>query len=75
MNRPASPADLAQLDALLLAPGEKAPHGTGIGAAGVGIGDRKWRQTRSPARYPEVSDAELLVLTFRPAIPAASVMP
>ena len=30
---------LAQLDAPLVAPGEKAPHGAGIGAAGVGIGD------------------------------------
>ena len=32
---------LAQLDALRFAPGEKAPHGTGIGAAGVGVG-RSW---------------------------------
>ena len=31
--------DLAQLDPLLLAPSQKAPHGTGIGAAGVGVGD------------------------------------
>ena len=30
---------LAELDFLLFAPSEKAPHGTGIGAAGVGIGD------------------------------------
>ena len=30
---------LAKLNALRLAPGEKAPHGAGIGAAGVGIGD------------------------------------
>ena len=30
---------LPQLDALLLAPGKKAPHGPGIGAAGVGVGD------------------------------------
>ena len=30
---------LAKLDALRFAPGEKAPHGAGIGAAGVGIGD------------------------------------
>ena len=28
--------DLTELDALRFAPGEKAPHGTGIGAAGVG---------------------------------------
>ena len=27
--------DLAELDALRFAPGEKAPHGAGIGAAGV----------------------------------------
>ena len=27
---------LAQLDPLIFAPGEKAPHGMGIGAAGVG---------------------------------------
>ena len=31
--------DLAQLDPLLLAPSQKAPHGTRIGAAGVGVGD------------------------------------
>ena len=30
---------LAQLDLLLFAPGEKAPHGMGIGAAGVGTGE------------------------------------
>ena len=30
---------LAQLDPLLFAPGEKAPHGMGIGAAGVGVGE------------------------------------
>ena len=30
---------LAELNALRFAPGEKAPHGAGIGAAGVGIGD------------------------------------
>ena len=31
--------DLVELNALFFAPGEKAPHGTGIGAAGVGVGD------------------------------------
>ena len=31
--------------------------------------DRKWRQTRKPARYPEVSDAELLALTFPAGYP------
>ena len=31
--------------------------------------DRKWRQTRKPARYPEVSAAELLVLTFPAGYP------
>ena len=30
---------LAQLDPLLFEPGEKAPHGLGIGAAGVGVGE------------------------------------
>ena len=30
---------LAQLDPLLFEPGEKAPHGMGIGAAGVGVGE------------------------------------
>ena len=30
---------LAELDALRFAPGEKAPHGAGIGTAGGGIGD------------------------------------
>ena len=30
---------LAQLDLLLFAPGEKAPHGMGIGAAGGGVGE------------------------------------
>ena len=40
MKRPASPRrHLTELDALRFAPGEKAPHGAGIGAAGVGIGD------------------------------------
>ena len=37
---PAQPRrDLAQLDLLLLVPSQKTPHGTGIGAAGVGVGD------------------------------------
>ena len=31
--------DLAQLDSLFFAPGEESPHGTGVGVAGVGIGD------------------------------------
>ena len=31
--------DLGELKALILAPGEEAPHHTRIGAAGVGIGD------------------------------------
>ena len=31
--------DLAQFDSLVLAPGEEAAHGTGIGAAGMGVGD------------------------------------
>ena len=31
--------------------------------------DRKWRQTRKPTRYPEVSDAELLALTFPAGYP------
>ena len=32
---------LAQLDLLLFAPGEKAPHGMGIGATGVGeVGEK-----------------------------------
>ena len=30
---------LAQLDPLLFAPCEKSPHGMGIGAAGVGVGE------------------------------------
>ena len=30
--------DLTELDALFFAPEEKAPHGPGIGAAGVGVG-------------------------------------
>ena len=31
--------DLTQLDSLFLAPGEETAHGTGVGAAGVRIGD------------------------------------
>ena len=31
--------DLTQLDSLFFAPGEEAAHGTGVGAAGVGVGD------------------------------------
>ena len=31
--------DLGDLEVLLLAPGEEAPHDTGVGAAGVRIGD------------------------------------
>ena len=37
--RSKSTASVRELDALRFAPGEKAPHGAGIGAAGVGIGD------------------------------------
>ena len=42
--------DLAQLDPLLFAPAEKAPHGTGIGAAGGGIGDLGREELIPPTR-------------------------
>ena len=40
MKRPARPGETwGELEALILTPGEKAPHDAGVGAAGVRIGD------------------------------------
>ena len=46
---------LAQLDPLLFEPGEKAPHGMGIGAAGVGSwrgGPRRNSSSAKTAFFP-----------------------